>query len=67
MVSSIYRQLAPNYQTREIFAIKREELRSKAADAIKTRLATDGIIVREVLLREFNSPPNTPRASKVSC
>ncbi len=56
VVSSIYRQLAPNYQTREIFAIKREELRSKAADAIKTRLATDGIIVREVLLRDIQLP-----------
>ena len=56
VVSSIYRQLAPNYVTREIFAIKREELRSKAADAIKARLASDGIIVREVLLRDIQLP-----------
>src|SRR2546430_12757147 len=29
VVSTIYRQLAPNYVTREIFATKREELRSE--------------------------------------
>jgi len=56
VVSSIYRQLCPNYETREIFAAKREELRTKAADAIKTRLATDGIVVREVLLRDIQLP-----------
>ena len=58
VVSSIYRQLAPNYETREIFAVKREELRSQAADAIKTRLASDGILVREVLLRDIQLPPD---------
>jgi regulator of protease activity HflC (stomatin/prohibitin superfamily) len=56
VVSSIYRQLAPNYLTREIFALKREELRTQAADAIKTRLASDGILVREVLLRDIQLP-----------
>ena len=58
VVSSIYRQLAPNYLTREIFALKREELRTQAADAIKTRLASDGIVVREVLLRDIQLPPD---------
>lgn len=56
VVSSTYRQLAPNYMTREIFAAKREELRTTAAEAIKTRLASDGIIVREVLLRDIQLP-----------
>jgi regulator of protease activity HflC (stomatin/prohibitin superfamily) len=56
VVSTIYRQLAPNYLTREIFATKREELRTKAADAITARLASDGIIVREVLLRDLQLP-----------
>ena len=56
VVSTIYRQLAPNYITREIFATKREELRTKAAEAITVRLATDGIIVREVLLRDLQLP-----------
>jgi regulator of protease activity HflC (stomatin/prohibitin superfamily) len=56
VVSSTYRQLCPGYETREIFAVKREELRTKAADAIKTRLASDGIVVREVLLRDIQLP-----------
>jgi regulator of protease activity HflC (stomatin/prohibitin superfamily) len=55
-VATIYRQLAPNYITREIFATKREELRLAAASAITSRLATDGIIVREVLLRDLKLP-----------
>jgi regulator of protease activity HflC (stomatin/prohibitin superfamily) len=61
VVSSTYRQLAPNYETREIFAIKREELRSKAADTIKARLASDGILVREVLLRDIQLPAEYAR------
>jgi len=56
VVSTTYRQLAPNYVTQEIFATKREELRSKAAEAIKTRLEGDGILVREVLLRDLQLP-----------
>jgi regulator of protease activity HflC (stomatin/prohibitin superfamily) len=56
VVATIYRQLAPNYITREIFATKREELRTKAAQAITSRLASDGIIVREVLLRDLLLP-----------
>jgi regulator of protease activity HflC (stomatin/prohibitin superfamily) len=55
-VATIYRQLAPNYITREIFATKREELRSAASTAITTRLGSDGIIVREVLLRDLKLP-----------
>jgi len=56
VVSTIYRQLAPNYITREIFATKREELRTRAAEAITSRLASDGIVVREVLLRDLKLP-----------
>jgi regulator of protease activity HflC (stomatin/prohibitin superfamily) len=56
VVGTIYRSLAPNYITREIFATKREELRAKAAEQITARLASDGIIVREVLLRDLRLP-----------
>jgi len=56
VVATIYRQLAPTYITREIFATKREELRISAAKAITERLASDGIIVREVLLRDLKLP-----------
>jgi regulator of protease activity HflC (stomatin/prohibitin superfamily) len=55
-VATIYRQLAPNYITKEIFATKREELRSAASNAITARLGADGIIVREVLLRNLKLP-----------
>ena len=56
VVLTIYRQLAPNYITQEIFATKREELRAKAATAITAQLETDGILVREVLLRDLQLP-----------
>jgi regulator of protease activity HflC (stomatin/prohibitin superfamily) len=56
VVATIYRQLAPNFITREIFATRREELRSKAAELITSRLASDGIVVREVLLRDLQLP-----------
>jgi regulator of protease activity HflC (stomatin/prohibitin superfamily) len=56
VVASTYRSLAPNYITREIFAVKREELRARAAEAIKTRLGSDGIVVREVVLRDIKLP-----------
>ncbi len=55
-VAAVYRQLAPNYITREIFATKREELRTNAAQAITLRLGSDGIVVREVLLRDLKLP-----------
>ncbi|MBV9887550.1 MAG: hypothetical protein JO119_13475 [Acidobacteria bacterium] len=55
-VATIYRQIAPNYITKEIFATKREELRTTAANAITARLASDGIIVREALLRDLKLP-----------
>jgi regulator of protease activity HflC (stomatin/prohibitin superfamily) len=56
VVATIYRQIAPNYVTKEIFATKREELRQKAAQDITARLGGDGIIVREVLLRDLVLP-----------
>jgi regulator of protease activity HflC (stomatin/prohibitin superfamily) len=55
-VATIYRQLAPNYVTKEIFATKREELRTTASAAITARLGSDGILVREVLLRDLKLP-----------
>ena len=61
VVAATYRSLAPNYVTREIFALKREELRAKAADAIKTRLESDGILVREVVLRDIKLPEEYAR------
>jgi regulator of protease activity HflC (stomatin/prohibitin superfamily) len=57
VVASAWRELAPNYSVRDIFSAKREEVREKAADTITEKLAADGIIVKEVMLRDIQLPP----------
>jgi regulator of protease activity HflC (stomatin/prohibitin superfamily) len=56
VVSSTFRELAPNYQVREVFAAKREEVRRQAAAVITQKLAGDGVVVKEVLLRDVQLP-----------
>lgn len=56
VVASAFRELAPNYMVRELFATKREEIRLAAAGAIGRKLGTDGIVVKEVLLRDILLP-----------
>jgi regulator of protease activity HflC (stomatin/prohibitin superfamily) len=56
VISSVFRELAPNYTVREVFATKREEIRQSAADRITRKLGTDGIIVKEVMLRDVQLP-----------
>ena len=56
VVTSAFRELAPNYVVRDLFATKREEFRSRAAQVITTRLGADGIVVKEVLLRKVLLP-----------
>jgi|HubBroStandDraft_4_1064222.scaffolds.fasta_scaffold76123_1 regulator of protease activity HflC (stomatin/prohibitin superfamily) len=55
-VVSAFRDLAPNYLVRDLFAGKREEVRRSAAGAIARRLAPDAIIVKEVVLRDIQLP-----------
>jgi len=57
VVASAWRELAPNYTVREIFSSRREEVRQRAAEVITKKLATDGIIVKEVMLRDIELPP----------
>src|SRR5438128_1733455 len=57
VVASAWRELVPNYTVRDVFAAKREEVRKRAAGAITQKLATDGIIVKEVMLRDIQLPP----------
>jgi regulator of protease activity HflC (stomatin/prohibitin superfamily) len=57
VVASIWRELVPNYTVREVFAAKREEVRGKAAALITQKLAADGIVVKEVMLRDIQLPP----------
>jgi regulator of protease activity HflC (stomatin/prohibitin superfamily) len=56
VVASAWRELAPQYTVREIFSSKREEVRSKATDIITRKLASDGIVVEEVMLSEIQLP-----------
>jgi regulator of protease activity HflC (stomatin/prohibitin superfamily) len=56
VVSSVFRELAPNYTVREVFATKREEIRQTAMERIARKLEDDGIIVKEVMLRDVQLP-----------
>jgi len=56
VVTSVFRELAPNYVVRDLFSLKREEFRERAAQAITKRLAGDSIVVKEVLLRKVQLP-----------
>jgi regulator of protease activity HflC (stomatin/prohibitin superfamily) len=56
VVASVFRQVVPNYTVREVFAAKREEVRQRAADAITAKLGEDGVIVKEVMLRDIQLP-----------
>jgi regulator of protease activity HflC (stomatin/prohibitin superfamily) len=57
IVASAWRELVPNYTVREVFATRREEIRAKAAGMITQKLAADGIVVKEVMLRDIQLPP----------
>ena len=56
VVSTTFRDLAPNYVVREVFAVKRDEFRAKSTKAITDRLGSDGIVVKELLLRDVHLP-----------
>jgi regulator of protease activity HflC (stomatin/prohibitin superfamily) len=57
VVASAWRELAPNYSVRELFSTKREEVRRRAAETITKKLGADGVIVKEVMLRDIQLPP----------
>jgi regulator of protease activity HflC (stomatin/prohibitin superfamily) len=42
---------------RDVFSAKREEVRLRAAGMITQKLAADGIVVKEVMLRDIQLPP----------
>ena len=56
VVASAWRELAPSYTVREIFSLKREEVRQRATDMITRKLGADGIVVEEVMLRDIQLP-----------
>jgi regulator of protease activity HflC (stomatin/prohibitin superfamily) len=55
-VASVWRELIPNYTVRDVFSAKREEVRQRAAGMITQKLAVDGIVVKEVMLRDIQLP-----------
>jgi len=56
VVANAFRQTISGYMVRDVFSTKREEVRRAAAESITTRLASDGIIVKEVMLRDIDLP-----------
>jgi regulator of protease activity HflC (stomatin/prohibitin superfamily) len=57
VVANAFRQTISGYLVRDVFSAKREEVRRMAAEAITKRLASDGIVVKEVMLRDVALPP----------
>ena len=55
-VVSVFRDLAPSYVVRELFGEKRGEIRQIAATLIAARLGADGIVVKELVLRDIQLP-----------
>jgi regulator of protease activity HflC (stomatin/prohibitin superfamily) len=56
VVASVFRELVPRYTVREVFAAKRAEVRDLAAQMITQKLAQDGILVKEVMVRDILLP-----------
>jgi regulator of protease activity HflC (stomatin/prohibitin superfamily) len=56
VVASAFREVVPNYLVREVFATRREEVRQRAADIITAKLGEDGIVVKDVMLRDIVLP-----------
>lgn len=57
VVASAWRELVPNYTVRDVFSAKREEIRAQAEQIIRRKLGDDGIVVKEVMLRDIQLPP----------
>ena len=55
-MASVWREVVPNYTVRDVFSAKREEVRQRAAGLITQKLAADGIVVKEVMLRDIKLP-----------
>jgi regulator of protease activity HflC (stomatin/prohibitin superfamily) len=56
VVASAFREVVPNYMVREVFATRREEVRQRVADLITAKLGEDGIVVKDVMLRDIVLP-----------
>jgi regulator of protease activity HflC (stomatin/prohibitin superfamily) len=57
VVANAFRQVVSGYLVRDVFSGMREEIRRQAADSITRRLAADGVVVKEVMMRDIGLPP----------
>jgi regulator of protease activity HflC (stomatin/prohibitin superfamily) len=57
VVANAFRQIVSGYMVRDVFSGMREEIRRQAAESITRRLANDGIVVKEVMMRDIGLPP----------
>ena len=56
VVASAFREIVPNYTVRDVFATRREEIRKRTAELIIKKLGEDGIVVKEVMVRDIKLP-----------
>jgi len=56
VVASAFREIVPNYTVRDVFAARREEIQKRTADEIAKRLGADGILLKEVMVRDIKLP-----------
>jgi regulator of protease activity HflC (stomatin/prohibitin superfamily) len=56
VVASAFREVVPSYTVREVFAARRSEVRDLASQMITQKLAQDGILVKEVMVRDIVLP-----------
>jgi regulator of protease activity HflC (stomatin/prohibitin superfamily) len=56
VVASAFREIVPNYTVRDVFATRREEIRKRTAEVIGKKLGADGIVVKEVMVRDIKLP-----------
>jgi len=61
VVASAFREIAPGYFVRDVFSNRREEIRSRGSEAITRRLSADGIVVKQVMLRDLVLPAEYAR------
>ena len=60
-LDATFRDLAPGYTVRELFSTKREEVRRRALDVLKNKLEPDGILIKDVSIRDVQLPPEFAR------
>lgn len=61
VVASVFREVIPNYTVRDVFSARREEIQQRATAEITRKLGADGILVKEIMLRDIKLPDEYAR------